>query len=108
MLYSVVLERLFEFLTGKSCTIISNGGLWKTEFGKQLRSSSMHHDAADRVDCVQTASIHLECASLRTRIVFLWNGPAKHRCSLAHGLDGHFQGSSGAGGGGDCTCHHSF
>ena len=44
---------------------------------------------------------------MRTRIVFPWNGPAKSRCSFAQGLDGHFQGLSGAGGGEDCTCWHS-
>ena len=60
--------------------------------------------AADEVDGVQMASIHLEYASIRTRIVFPWNGPVKSRCSLAHGLGGHFQGLSGAGGGEDSTC----
>ena len=38
----------------------------------------------------QLVSINLEWVSMATRMVFPWKGPAKSRCSLAHGLVGHF------------------
>ena len=78
---------------------------WKPTLANNVWSSSK--TAADEVDGVQMASIHLECASMRTRIIFPLNCLAKSRCSLTHGLDGHFQGLTGASGGEDCTCWHS-
>ena len=50
---------------------------------------------------VQNASIHLEWGSIRMRNILFSNGPAKSRCSRAHGMDGHFQGLRGATGGED-------
>ena len=35
MLYSIVYEKRFKLLTGKSGTIIGDNGFWKTEFGEQ-------------------------------------------------------------------------
>ena len=35
MLHSVILEIRLEFLTGESCSIVSNDGLGQTKFGKQ-------------------------------------------------------------------------
>ena len=68
-------------------------------------SSSMTQ--LEEVEDVQTASIHLECASIATSMFFPSSGPAKSRWSRAHGLVGHFHGFSGASGGDYCVCWHS-
>ena len=51
---------------------------------------------------VQNASIHaLGVGVNQNENILFSNGPAKSRCSRAHGMDGHFQGLRGATGGED-------
>ena len=64
-------------------------------------SSSMTQ--LEEVEDVQTASIHLECASIACS--FLPVDPQNRDGSRAHGLVGHFHGFSGAD---DCICWHSW
>ena len=48
-------------------------------------------------------SIYFECASSMTKNIRFSKGHAKSRCSLDHGLLGHFHGLSGASGGDERT-----
>ena len=79
--------------TALSVTTISGS----PNLAKSDLSSSMTQ--LEEVEDVQTASIHLECASIATSVFFPSSGPAKSRWSRAHGLVGHFHGFSGARGG---------
>ena len=64
---------------------------------KRQRSSSI--TTLDAEPDVGIASIHFEWASMMSRIMWPWTGPAQSICSLAQGRVGHVQGCIGVAGG---------
>ena len=78
---------------------------------KACRMELLELDTANTVVAVafvvQNASIHFECESIKIKNIFPNRGPAKSRCSLDHGRDGHFHRCNGAAGGLDWVDWHS-
>ena len=68
MLYTIVLEKCFEFQTSKASVIVSYYDFRNSKLSKHCSQSST--TAADVADLVWKAFIHFECVSIRTRTIF--------------------------------------